>query len=57
MFGITFEQGRNNFKIDSALLDNIVTDNKTLTDAAKRDLTVALYYLKIYSVQLRMLCG
>lgn len=46
VFGITFEQGRNNFKIDSALLDNIVTDNKTLTDAAKRDLTVALITLK-----------
>lgn len=46
VFGITFEQGRNNFKIDSALLDNIVTANKTLTDAAKRDLTVALITLK-----------
>lgn len=46
VFGITFEQGRNNFKIDAALLENIVTDNKTLTEDAKRDLIVALITLK-----------
>lgn len=46
VFGITFEQGRNNFKIDKELLSNIVTENKTLTDAAVRDLIVALITLK-----------
>ncbi|KXL52355.1 bifunctional purine biosynthesis protein PurH [Anaerotignum neopropionicum] len=46
VFGITFEQGRNNFKIDKALLENIVTDNKNLTEEAKRDLIVALITLK-----------
>ncbi len=46
VFGITFEQGRNNFKIDYALLDNVVTANKNLPDSAKRDLIVALITLK-----------
>ncbi len=46
VFGITFEQGRNNFKIDRELLSNIVTDNKDLTDEAARDLIVALITLK-----------
>lgn len=46
VFGVTFEQGRNNFKIDKELLSNIVTENKTLTDAAVRDLIVALITLK-----------
>ncbi len=46
VFGITFEQGRNNFKIDKALLENIVTENKELTEEAKRDLIVALITLK-----------
>lgn len=46
VFGITFEQGRNNFKIDKELLSNVVTENKTLTDAAVRDLIVALITLK-----------
>ena len=47
VFGITFEQGRNELKIDEAmLLQNIVTDNKTLTDEAKRDLLIALITLK-----------
>ncbi len=46
VFGITFEQGRNNFKIDHALLDNVVTANKDLPDSAKRDLIVALITLK-----------
>lgn len=46
VFGITFEQGRNNFKIDKALLENIVTENKELADEAKRDLIVALITLK-----------
>ena len=47
VFGITFEQGRNELKIDEdMLLQNIVTDNKTLTDEAKRDLLIALITLK-----------
>ena len=46
VFGITFEQGRNNFKIDESLLTNLVTENKELPDAAKRDMIVALITLK-----------
>ncbi len=46
VFGITFEQGRNNFRIDEELLSNIVTDNKELPDEAKRDLIIALITLK-----------
>ena len=46
VFGITFEQGRNNFKIDYELLDNVVTANKDLPESAKRDLIVALITLK-----------
>ncbi|MDD6273222.1 MAG: phosphoribosylaminoimidazolecarboxamide formyltransferase [Clostridiaceae bacterium] len=46
VFGITFEQGRNNFKIDEELLQNLVTENKELSDSAKRDLIVALITLK-----------
>ena len=46
VFGITFEQGRNNFEINEALLSDIVTANKTLPPAAKRDLIVSLITLK-----------
>ena len=46
VFGITFEQGRNNFEINEALLDKIVTENKVLPDSAKRDLIIALITLK-----------
>ncbi len=46
VFGIVFEQRRNNFKIDADLLNNIVTENKTLTEEAKRDLIIALITLK-----------
>ncbi|MBR3423518.1 MAG: phosphoribosylaminoimidazolecarboxamide formyltransferase [Clostridia bacterium] len=46
VFGITFEQGRNNFKINAELLSNIVTKNKELPESAKRDLIVALLTLK-----------
>ncbi len=46
VFGITFEQGRNNFKIDAELLKNIVTSNKNLPDTAVRDIIVALITLK-----------
>ena len=46
VFGITFEQGRNSFAINEALLDNIVTDNKDLPESAKRDMLIALITLK-----------
>ena len=46
VFGITFEQGRNNFKIDRALLSNIVTEQKDLPESAVLDLIVALITLK-----------
>ena len=47
VFGITFEQGRNELKIDEEMLmQNIVTDNKELPEEAKRDLLIALITLK-----------
>ena len=46
VFGITFEQGRNNFKIDAGLLKNVVTANRELPESAVRDLIVALITLK-----------
>jgi len=46
VYGITFEQGRNEFKIGEHLLENIVTENKELPESAKRDLIVALITLK-----------
>lgn len=46
VFGITFEQGRNNFKIDRALLSNLVTENKNLPENAVRDLIISLITLK-----------
>ncbi len=46
VYGITFEQGRNEFKIDEELLSDIVTENKEMPDSAKRDLIIALITLK-----------
>ena len=47
VFGITFEQGRNEVKLDDpALFENIPTQNKTFSEAAKRDLIIALITLK-----------
>ena len=46
VYGITFEQGRNNFKIDESLLENVVTKNKNIPDDAKIDLIIALITLK-----------
>ena len=46
VYGITFEQGRNEFKIGAHLLEEVVTANKDMTDEAKRDLIVALITLK-----------
>ena len=45
-YGVTFEQGRNALKIDEALLENVVTEKKNLTDAQKRDLVLSLIILK-----------
>ena len=46
VFGVTFQQGRNDARIDMSLLDNVVTCNKNLPDSARRDLIVALITLK-----------
>lgn len=46
VFGITFEQGRNNFEINAELLLNVVTENKELPEEAVRDLIIALITLK-----------
>ncbi len=46
VFGITFEQGRNELKIDNSLLENIVTNNKTIPDDKKMDLIISLIVLK-----------
>ena len=46
VFGITFEQGRNNFEINDALLSNVVTANKDLPEAARRDMLLSLIALK-----------
>ena len=46
VFGITFQQGRNDYRIDASILGNIVTKNRDLPDAAKRDMMVALITLK-----------
>ena len=46
VFGITFEQGRQSLLIDENMISNVVTANKALTEAQKRDLLVALITLK-----------
>ena len=46
VFGITFEQGRNELVIDEHFFDNIVTENKELPEQAKIDLTIAMITLK-----------
>ena len=46
VYGISFEQGRNEFKINEELLQNLVTENKNLPDSAKRDLIISLITLK-----------
>ena len=46
VFGITFEQGRNELNIDKDFFSNIVTENKELTDQAKIDLAIAMITLK-----------
>lgn len=46
VYGVTFQQGRNEFKINEELLSNLVTENKDVPDSAKRDLIIALITLK-----------
>ena len=46
VYGVTFEQGRNEVKINGSLLENVVTDNKVIPEEAKRDLLIALITLK-----------
>lgn len=46
VFGVTFEQGRNELAINKDLLSNVVTENRELTDSAKRDLMISLITLK-----------
>ena len=46
VFGITFEQGRNELNINEDFFSNVVTENKEITDAAKRDLAIAMITLK-----------
>ena len=46
VFGVTFEQGRNDLKIDDALLEHVVTDNQIIPDDKKRDLLISLITLK-----------
>ena len=46
VFGVTFSQGRNDFKIDNELLKNVVTKNKDLPESVRRDLVISLITLK-----------
>ena len=46
VFGVTFEQGRNNLKIDESMLENIVTENKNLPEDKKHDLLISLITMK-----------
>jgi phosphoribosylaminoimidazolecarboxamide formyltransferase/IMP cyclohydrolase len=46
VFGVTFEQGRNNLEINTELLSNVVTENKEIPDSAKTDLMISLIVLK-----------
>ena len=46
VYGVTFEQGRNEFKINTQLLENVVTDNKNIPEDSKIDLIIALITLK-----------
>ena len=55
VFGVTFEQGRQELPINDELIANIVTKNKDLPENAKRDMKIALITLKIHPVQLCLL--
>ena len=56
VFGVVFEQGRNNLDINKEMLANVVTENKEIPDQAKIDLVISLITLKIHPVQLCLLC-
>ena len=56
VFGVTFEQGRNELKIDDDLLSNIVTENKEIPESAKDRSDDCSDHTEIYTVQLCMLC-
>ena len=56
VFGVVFEQGHNNLKIDKEMLKNIVTENKDLTEEAANGSGNFPDHFKIHPVQLRMLC-
>ena len=56
VFGITFEQGRNELKIDENFFSNVVTKNKELTGQANDRYGDFHDYTEIYPVQFRMLC-
>lgn len=55
VYGITFEQGRNNFEVNKQLLENVVTENKEIPKSANR-FTYSSYNTEIYSIKFRMLC-
>lgn len=46
VYGVTFEQGRNEIKLDNAIFENVVTEKKDFTEDAKRDLLIAMIALK-----------
>jgi len=46
IYGITFEQGRNDIAIDESLLENVVTQNKDIPESAKKDMLISLITLK-----------
>ena len=57
VFGVTFEQGRNEFKIDDALLNDIVTEESTTCRQSAQPRPADLSdYTEVYAVQFRMLC-
>ena len=56
VFGVTFQQGRNNFEINEELLSNIVTENKDLPQAAKHRHDRGADHPEVHPVQLRLLC-
>lgn len=55
VFGVVFEQGRNNLDINKDMLNNVVTENKEIPDQAKIDLVISSHYLKVHSVQFCLL--
>ena len=56
VYGVTFEQGRQELAIDDALISNIVTENKELTEEAKRDMKISLIILKYTQSNSVLLC-